>query len=170
MRSLRAIITSAAAVALVALAITIAPAIATNAPSAKGPDPSAQELRSCLADHGVEVPDGDNLALKQWLNQHADDAAVRDAMRACDPGQPAPQPSAQEMSAQEMSAQEIRSCLADHGVEVPDGDALALKRWLGQHRDDAAYRDAMKACRLAIATKPAGGGARGVAQPNPSSN
>jgi hypothetical protein len=156
---------SAAAVALVALAITIAPAIATNAPSAKGPDPSAQELRSCLADHGVEVPDGDNLALKQWLNQHADVVGDRDAMRACDPAQPAPQPSAQEM---QPSAQEIRSCLADHGVEVPDGDALALKQWLGQHRDDAAYRDAMVACRLAIATKPAG--ARGVAQPNPSSD
>ena len=105
MRSLRTIMASAAAVALVALAITIAPAVATNAPSAKGPDPSAQEPRSCLA---------------------------------------------------------------DHGVEVPDGDALALKRWLGQHRGDAAYRDAMEACRLAIATKPAGGGA--VAQPNPSSD
>jgi hypothetical protein len=43
--------------------------------------PSEQELRSCLTKHGVALPTGDGRVLKNWLLEHGDDAANRDAMR-----------------------------------------------------------------------------------------
>ena len=57
------------------------------------------------------------------------------------------------------SEQELRSCLTDHGLEVPGGDGVALKRWLLAHGDDEANREAMKACDMAPVAKPADGGA-----------
>lgn len=56
------------------------------------------------------------------------------------------------------SEKELRSCLKDRGVEVPGDDARALKRWLLEHGDDAAYRDALKACDVAPVIKRAGAG------------
>jgi hypothetical protein len=89
---------SASAAALTTLAITVAvPAIADNAGGARtanGPKkatdvaieqrgPSEQELRSCLAKHGVTLPAGDGRVLKNWLLEHGDDASNRGAMKAC---------------------------------------------------------------------------------------
>ncbi len=53
--------------------------------------------------------------------------------------------------------QELRSCFKDHGVEVPGGDATALKRWPVEHGGEVAHRDALKACSLTPA--PMGGSA-----------
>jgi hypothetical protein len=59
-------------------------AACTPKPTRVKPGPSEQQLRSCLKDNGVAVPDGDARALKQWLLEHGGDAAYRDAMKACD--------------------------------------------------------------------------------------
>jgi hypothetical protein len=45
--------------------------------------PSEQQLRSCLAAHGVDLAGGDGRALKQWVLEHGDDAANRAAMKVC---------------------------------------------------------------------------------------
>jgi len=107
MRRLPTMLASASAAALTTIAVTVAvPAIADNA-GAKGGDespsclrapcgpkkvtdvvieqrgPSEQELRSCLTKHGVTLPAGDGRVLKNWLLEHGDDAANRDAMKAC---------------------------------------------------------------------------------------
>jgi hypothetical protein len=78
-------IASAAAAALTTLAITAGvSASAGNSADAQGPDPSVEQMRSCLTSHGVDAPDGDALSLKQWLGDHAEDAAYQDAFTACD--------------------------------------------------------------------------------------
>jgi hypothetical protein len=134
---------SASAAALATLAVTVAvPAIADNAPDPNGED----ALAACLRDHGLDgAPDG--VALKPWLGARLErgDATAKKALEDC-----APKP---DIVRSGPSEQELRSCLKDHGVEVPGGDALALKRWIAAHGDDVAYRDAMKACDMAPVTK-----------------
>jgi hypothetical protein len=49
----------------------------------KSAGPTEQDLRTCLAGHGVALPSGDGRALKTWLLEHGGDAANRDAMKAC---------------------------------------------------------------------------------------
>jgi hypothetical protein len=46
---------------------------------AGGPDPT--QLRACLVQAGIDVPDGANL--KQWLGSVAGQAQVQQALRAC---------------------------------------------------------------------------------------
>jgi hypothetical protein len=141
---------SASAAALTTLAITVAvPAIADDAGGTKGADGFA----ACLRDHGLAgAPDGSGL--KPWLGARLDrgDATAHRAMAAC-----APKPIL--VKAAGPSEQEVRSCLTDHGVAVPAGDGVALKRWLLAHGDEAANRDAMKACDMAPPGKPADVGA-----------
>ena len=149
---------SASAAALAALAITVAvPAIADDPSAAKGPD----GLADCLRDHGLAgAPDGDDL--KPWLSPRLErsDAAAERALEKCAPGPIV-------VERQGPSEQELRSCLTDHGVAVPGGDGMALKRWLLEHGDDAGNRGAMKACHVAPPGKPGddgpcGGKERGV--------
>jgi hypothetical protein len=149
MRRLPMMLASASAAALTTLAVTVAvPAIADDGPDAKGEDGFA----ACLRDHGLDgAPDG--VALKPWLGERLErgDASAKRALADCspEPGIAKPGP----------SEQQLRSCLKDHGVEAPDGDGRALKRWLLTHGDDAAYRDAMKACGMGPIPKPGVGGA-----------
>lgn len=142
---------SASAAALTTLAVTVAvPAIAENAPDAKDEDPFA----ACLRDHGLAgAPDG--AALKPWLGERIEsgDATTKRALADC-----SPKPGIVKRGPSE---QELRACLSDHGVEVPAGDPRALKRWLLEHGDDAAYRDALKACDMAPPIKAPGEGACG---------
>jgi hypothetical protein len=49
----------------------------------KTDEPSEQDLRSCLTQHGAAVPAGDGRVLKNWILEHGDDAANRSAMKAC---------------------------------------------------------------------------------------
>jgi hypothetical protein len=63
--------------------------------------------------------------------------------------------------------EELRSCLADHGVDVPDGGPLALKRWLAEHRDDKETLAALKACDMGPVGKPLDGPPCGIAVPAP---
>jgi hypothetical protein len=149
MRRLPTMLASASAAALATLAITVAvPAIADDA----GGNEPADAFAACLRAHGLPgAPDGPGL--KPWLGarlEHGDATAER-AMEGC-----APKPDIVKSAGP--SEQELRSCLSDHGIPVPGGDGFALKRWLLAHGDDAANRDAMKACRVAPPGKPADGG------------
>jgi len=144
MSRLTTMMASASAAALTALAVTVAvPAIADDAPEAGSEDGFA----ACLRDHGLDgAPDG-GVALKSWLGERMErgDAAVNRALEACSP----PKPGIAKVGPSE---QELRSCLTDHGVEVPAG-ARALKTWVLNHGDDAANRDAMTACGMAPVSK-----------------
>jgi hypothetical protein len=148
MRRLPMMLASASAAALATLAVTVAvPAIADNGPDGTSED----EFAACLRDHGLAgAPSG--AALKPWLGERekTDNATTERALSDC-----APKP---RIAKAGPSAEQLRSCLNDHGVEVPGGDARALKQWLFDHGDDAAYRDAMKACDMASPTKPGAGG------------
>jgi hypothetical protein len=156
---------SASAAALAALAITVAvPALADDPAGPKGPD----DLAACLRDNGLSgAPDGEDL--KPWLRPRLkhDDAAARRALEKCAP----PKPTLVQRAGP--SEKELRSCLTDHGIKVPGGDGMELKRWLLEHGDDAANRDALKACHIALPGKvvggdgPCGGAERGVLEVMP---
>jgi hypothetical protein len=155
---------SASAAALTTLAITVAvPALADDPGGTKGPG----DLAACLRDHGLAgAPDGDDL--KPWLGPRLerDDAAARRALEKCAP----PKPTLVQRVGP--SENELRSCLTDHGIKVPSGDGMVLKRWLLEHGDDAANRDALKACHIALPGKagddgPCGGKERGVLEVTP---
>jgi hypothetical protein len=148
MRRLPMMLASASAAALTTLAVTVAvPAIADDGPDWKSED----EFAACLRDHGLAGAPG-GAALKPWLgeSEERDNATTERALSAC-----SPKP---DIAQRGPSEQQLRSCLKDHGVEVPGGDARALKQWLLTHGDDAAYRDALKACDIAPLTKPGVGG------------
>jgi hypothetical protein len=150
---------SASAAALATLAVTVAvPALADDPAGAKGPD----DLAACLRDNGLaDAPDGDDL--KPWLGPRLerDDAAARRALEKCAP----PKPTI--IQRQGPSEKDLRSCLTEHGIKVPAGDGRALKGWFLEHGDDAANRDALKACDIVLPGKsgddgPCGGKERGV--------
>ena len=149
MRKLVPMLASASAAALTTLTVTVAvPAIADDAGTTKNEEDA---FVSCLHDQGLDgAPSG--VGLKPWIGERMarGDAATKRALEACSsprPGIVLPGP----------SAEELRSCLTDHGVSLPGGDARALKRWLVVHSDDTASRDAMKACGVAPEPKLAGG-------------
>ena len=155
---------SASAAALATLAVTVAvPALADDPAGAKGPD----DLAACLRDNGLGgAPDGDDL--KPWLGPRLerDDAAARRAMEKCAPPKPVL------IKRQGPSEKELRSCLTGHGIKLPSGDGMVLKRWLLEHGDDAANRDALKACHIALPGKfgedgPCGGEEHGVLEVTP---
>jgi hypothetical protein len=160
MRKLVPMLASASAAALTTLTVTVAvPAIADDAGSTKDRD----AFVSCLHAHGLDgAPAG--AALKPWLGERMahGDAASKRALKACSPETATVLPGP--------SAEKLRSCLAGHGVSLPGGDGLALKRWLIVHADDAASSAAMRACGIApeaklaagACGKPAGGSAFGV--------
>jgi hypothetical protein len=142
---------SASAAALTTLAVTVAvPAIADEDPDSQGPD----EIAACLRDHGLAgAPDGPGL--KDWVLHRLEsgDATAKRALNICAPpdehiAKPDP----------DHSEREVRACLSEHGVQAPAGDGRVLKQWILEHGDDAANRDAMKACHMAFPGKPGIGG------------
>ena len=148
MRRLPTMLASAAAAALTTLAVTVAvPAIADDSADPPGED----QVAACLRDHGLEgAPSGGTL--KVWLGGRLErgDTTAKRALHGCVPekrivdGGP--------------TEQEIRSCLTDHGADPPAGDGRVLKQWILEHGDDAANREAMKACHMAPVPKPGEGG------------
>jgi hypothetical protein len=145
---------SASAAALATLAITVAvPALADDPGGAEGPG----DLAACLRDHGLAgAPDGDDL--KPWLGPRLErgDAAARRALEKCAP----PKPTIIQRDGPD--AKELRACLAEHGSKAPGGDDRALKRWLSEHADDSANRDAMQSCHVAPPGKPGPDGPCGI--------
>jgi hypothetical protein len=45
---------------------------------------------------------------------------------------------------------ELRACLVKHGAQIESTGPTAIKRWIGEHADDPAARDALKACHVAL--------------------
>jgi hypothetical protein len=148
MRRIRTMVASAGAAALTTLAVVAAvPAIGADGaapPTADGAaPPTADALAACLRAHGLDgAPDGD--ALKDWLGPRLNgDATAKRALDAC-----APQHVVVEVK-EAGPPEQVRSCLKDHGIEVPAGDdPIALKRWIGEHADEAATAAALKACDI----------------------
>jgi hypothetical protein len=144
MRRFNTMMACACAAALTTLVVIVTvPAIADDPAAAKGD--GADAFAACLRDHGLPgAPD--DPALKPWLGERLDrgDAVAERALKKC---------STQSRDAGP-SVQALRSCLADHGLAVPGGGAAALKRWLLEHGDDAAYRAGLKACGMAPVKKP----------------
>lgn len=139
---------SAAAAALTTLAVTVAvPAIADDSADPRSED----QVVACLHEHDLDgAPSG--ATLKVWLGGRLErgDATAKRAVQACLPEKRIVNPGPTE--------QELRSCLSDHGVELPAGDGRVLKQWILEHGDDAANRDAMKACHMSPVPKPGDGG------------
>ena len=145
MRRIPTMMSSAGAAALTTLAVAVAvPAIGNEG----SPPKTADALAACLRGQGLDdAPDG--AALKPWLGRRLDgDATTERALTAC-----APQPAAEGRAAP--SEQQLRSCLKDHGLEVPGDDPAALKRWMGEHSDEEAVLAARKACDIGMVTKSA---------------
>jgi hypothetical protein len=136
---------SAAAAALASLAITVAaPAIGDDG----SPDPD--DFVACLRTHGLADAPSDPAALKPWLNERLErgDATTERAMDACAPHGKGGAPGVEE--------KELRSCLVSHGAQIDGTDPAAVKRWVGEHADEPAVRDAMKACHLEVDVHRAG--------------
>jgi hypothetical protein len=134
---------SAGAAALTTLAVAVAvPAIGDGG----GSPPTPDALAACLRAHGVDgVPDGD--ALKPWLGPRLEDATIRSALDACAP------PKVVGDVKERPSEQQLRSCFKDHGIDVAGDDPAALKRWIGDHHDEAATAAALKACDVGFVEK-----------------
>jgi hypothetical protein len=135
---------SAAAAALAALAVTVAaPAIGDEGA------PSADDFAACLREHGLEdAPAG--AAIKPWLNERLErgDRTTERAIDACAPHGPSGPPV--------LVVRELRECLVAHGAQIEGSDPAAVKRWVHEHADDPAARDALKACDVAKPVSPAG--------------
>jgi hypothetical protein len=141
MRRIPTMMASAGAAALTTLAVSVAvPAIGDDGASPQTADPFA----ACLRANGLDgAPDG-KAALKPWLDQRlATDPTAKRALDTCSPPDGGPQ----------RDEQRLRSCLKDHGIEVAGDDPAALKRWIGEHHDDAATAAALKACDAGFVDK-----------------
>jgi hypothetical protein len=157
MRRIPTMMASAGAAALTTLAVVAAvPAIGDDGAAPQ----TADSLAACLRAHGLDAaPDG--AALKPWLGQRLNEDATKRALDAC-----APQKVVTDVKAGP-SEQQVRSCLKDHGIEVPGGDPVALKRWIGEHANEAATAAALKACDIGPPVDKSAAGVCGTAGPVP---
>ncbi|HEY6758762.1 MAG TPA: hypothetical protein VI318_04705 [Baekduia sp.] len=153
MRRIPTMMASAGAAALTTLAVTVAvPAIGDDGGGGGGSGATypttPSSLAACLSAHGVSGAPTDD-TLKAWIGQRLDagDATVRAAMRACAPGK----------VTSAGDERQLRSCLADHGADVPQVEGGDLKRWIIEHQHDPATAAALKACHLVIGDGPGPG-------------
>jgi hypothetical protein len=149
---------SAAAAALASLAVTVAaPAIGDDGARDPGPD----DFIACLRAHGLADVPADIAAVKPWLNERLErgDATTERAIDAC-----APHGKGGELGAVE---KDLRECLVSHGAQIDGSDIAAVKRWVAEHADDPAARDAMKACHIDGPGRPPAGSCEGKAGPPP---
>jgi hypothetical protein len=134
---------SAAAAALAALAVTVAtPAIGDEGP------PDVDDFAACLREHGLQDAPSAARALKSWLGERLErgDAPTERAVDACAPvgiGRP---PAGE---VHRKVQRDVRACLVRHGAQIEGDDPAAIKRWVAEHADDPAARDALKACHIA---------------------
>ncbi|MCW2963765.1 MAG: hypothetical protein JWO17_1017 [Actinomycetia bacterium] len=152
MRRIPTMIASAGAAALTTLAVVAAvPAIGDDGAAPQ----TADALAACLRAHGLDgAPDG--AALKPWLGRRPEgDATTERALDACDPQVSKDEASEVSKANAGPSEQELRSCLKNHGIEVPGDDPMSLKRWIGEHHEQAATASALEACDVGFADKSA---------------
>ena len=137
MRRRSTMLSSAAAAAFAALAVTVAaPAIGDDGPDSG----SADDVAACLREHGLQdAPSG--AALKPWLGERLGraDATTSSAIDACIPDGP-------EDAREGAVERHVRVCVVRHGGEVGSSDPAEMKRWFTEHADDPAGRDVRKRC------------------------
>ncbi len=136
MRRPSTMLSSAAAAAFAALAVTVAaPAIGDDGPDSG----SVDDVAACLREHGLQdAPSG--AALKPWLGERLGraDTTTRSAIDACTPDGPDARKGAAE--------RDVRVCVVHHGGEVGSSDPREMKRWFVEPADDPAGRDVRKRC------------------------
>ena len=134
------------AATVAAAAITI-PAGANDEPKADG----EATFLSCLRAHGLDIPaDTQGVDAKMWIRARADDPAVQDALKACQPRGVVPT--------------ELIACLRAHGLNPPTA-IDQLKPWLAQQGQSAALTACGIDGRPDETKKPDGG--CGAGQPAP---
>ena len=135
MRRTSTMLSSAAAAAFAALAVTVAvPAIGDDGSG------SVDDVAACLREHGLQdAPSG--AALKPWLGERLGraDATTRSAIDACAPDGPGD-------VRKGTVERDVRVCLVRHGAQVGGSDRGDVKRWVVEHGDDPAGREVLKRC------------------------
>jgi hypothetical protein len=135
MRRRSTMLSSAAAAAFAALAVTVAaPAIGDDGA------PAVDDFAACLQEHGLpDAPSG--AALKPWLNERLErgDATARTAIDACAPDGP-------DVSRKGAVERGVRVCLVRHGAQIDGGDPVEVKRWVVEHAGDRPGREVLKRC------------------------
>jgi hypothetical protein len=133
----------AAAAAVAAIVVLTTGAFGgTSGPSGQPGD----DLTSCLASHGVQVPSGDPLGVKQWLADHQSDPAVQAALQACATEGAGSKGKGTEPGP---STAALVACLERHGVDVPSpakDTPGALKPWLIGVMDQPGVKAALDDC------------------------
>jgi hypothetical protein len=137
MRRRSTMLSSAAAAAFAALAVTVAaPAIGDDGPDSG----SVDDVAACLREHGLQdAPSG--AALKPWLGERLEraEATTSSAIDACMPDGP-------EDARKGAVARDVRVCVVRHGGEVGSSDPGEMKRWFTEHADDPGGREVRKRC------------------------
>jgi len=147
-------LTAAAASALAAAAIVALPALGDNGKS--GDDDSVASYAACLRSHGLDgAPSDSPVALKQWLGarEQSDPAGVKKAISACAPPESKKPRFAERRELSTADAAKLVACMRDNGLDAPS-DPAALKRWFEQQKqtgDPAAFEDAARKCKMALA-------------------
>jgi hypothetical protein len=137
MRRRSTMLSSAAAAAFAALAVTVAaPAIGDDGPDSG----SVDDVVACLREHGLQdAPSG--AALKPWLGERLvrGEATTSSAIAACIPD-------GSEDARRGAVARDVRVCVVRRGGEVGSSDPGEMKRRSTEHADDPAGREVRKRC------------------------
>jgi hypothetical protein len=148
---------AAAASAVAAIAVVALPAVGadpnTSGQQDQAPDVSA--FAACLHSHGLADAPTDPEKLKPWLGakEASDPDAVKAAAAACDDKQPAGRLELEGGP----DIKDVVNCVRSHGLDAPTAPD-AFKRWVaGKEASDPAVDDVMRACKMALAPKPADG-------------
>ena len=150
---------AAAASAVAAIAVVALPAVGadpkTPRQQAQAPDVSA--FAACLHSHGLADAPTDPEKLKPWLGakQASDPDTVKAAVAACDDKLPDQR---HEVVRGGPDIEKIIACVRSHGLDAPTAPD-AFKRWVADKEasDPSAVDDVMRACKMALAPKPADG-------------
>jgi hypothetical protein len=140
----KALLAFAAAAAVAAIVVLTTGAFAGTAGRSDQPGDGNAAFISCLASHGVQVPNDDPGAVKRWLGDHQGDPAVQAALQAC-----APADGGSNADVSGPTPAELAACLEQHGVDVPSDakDAPgALKQWLHGAMQQPSVKAALDAC------------------------
>jgi hypothetical protein len=137
----KALLLITAATAIVAIVVLTTGAFAGTPGQPEAHGGGGDDLVSCLASHGVQVPANDPAGVKQWLGEHAqDDPTVQAALDAC---------AGPDTSGTESTPAELIACLERHRVDVPSDvkqDPGAFKQWLAGAMDQPTVQSAVDDC------------------------
>jgi hypothetical protein len=125
---------------LVVVAVAALDAVGADKTAAKPPDDLVARVAECLRDRGVAVPALSSEALMRWLDTHEPPDAIA---RACKAAVAPPGMKGKPTD----DVRKIAACLRAHGVTPPSAPD-DLKRWIIEHKGDAAVTHALKECGM----------------------